>query len=67
MKYKIGYNDPTVYRDGESGVWNSEPATLKAKAQRLFILANIGNAEGSCCTSHRCAFRRLFPQQRGGL
>jgi hypothetical protein len=45
MKYKIGYDDPAVYRDGGSGVWNSEPATLKAKAQRLFILANIGNAE----------------------
>jgi hypothetical protein len=45
MKYKIGYNDPApLFRDVGSGVWNSESATLKAKAQRLFILGNIGNA-----------------------
>jgi hypothetical protein len=45
MKYKIGYDDPApLFRDVGSGVWNSESATLKAKAQRLFILGNIGNA-----------------------
>jgi hypothetical protein len=45
MKYKIGYDDPSpLFRDVGSGVWNSEPSSLTAKAQRLFILGNIGSA-----------------------
>jgi hypothetical protein len=57
MKYKIGYGDPSLFRDVGSGVWNSEPATLKAKAQRLFILGNIGNADSEGVRDERVISR----------
>jgi hypothetical protein len=44
MKYKIGTDDPAFYRDIGSGAWKSQPATLTAQAEKLFIVANICHA-----------------------